>query len=69
MTAFLLPRFLHIHNMLAVFRSDDEADADEWDVGFGIGIARLIVARGVLKFDGHATLQHQEEASAKYREK
>src|SRR5579859_492984 len=73
---YFSPRFLHVHHMLAVLRCNDETDADEWDVRFridgeiedsnrfGIGIACRVVARGVLKFDGHATLKHQEEASA-----
>ena len=62
--------------MLAVLWRDYEADAEEWDFrfgidcameypdGFSIGIAGLVVASGILKFDGDSPLQHQEEAGA-----
>src|SRR5579875_2670660 len=68
------PWFLDVHHMLTVLWGNDKANAQKWDLWFGIhramdnanrfriGIACLVMARRILKFDSDSSLQHQEKS-------
>jgi hypothetical protein len=59
--------------VITILRGDNKADADEWDLWFGIhcpvddsnwfriGVTSLVMVSGVLKFDSDSPLQHQKK--------
>jgi hypothetical protein len=66
----LSPWFFHVNDVITILGGDDEADADEWYLWFGIqrpmddsnrfriGVTGLVMASGVFKFDSDSPLQY-----------